>query len=99
MQSGILKSGMYLVLSFPWSVWCFYCFPLEIRFFVILLFSYHDDTKKIKSQKIYIKMFFSGQLLDGPRNEKRIIVDESPMQLSVYTVSLKAFEAFEDKLT
>jgi hypothetical protein len=37
---------------------------------------------------------FSGQLLDGPRNEKRIIVGESPMQLSVYTVSLKAFEAW-----
>jgi hypothetical protein len=28
-----------------------------------------------------------------PTEEKRIIVDESPMQLSVYTVSLRAFEA------
>jgi hypothetical protein len=29
LKSGILMSGMYLVLSFPRSVWCFLLFPLE----------------------------------------------------------------------
>jgi hypothetical protein len=54
----------------------------------------HHETSRFY-EKAPTKMFFSGQLLDGPRNEKRIIVGESPMPLSVYTVSLRAFEAWK----
>jgi hypothetical protein len=53
----------------------------------------HNETNRFY-EKAPTKMLFSGQLLDGPRNEKRIFVGESPMQLSVYMVSLKAFEAW-----
>jgi membrane protein DedA with SNARE-associated domain len=53
----------------------------------------HNETSSFY-EKAPTKIFFSGQLLDGPRNEKRIIAGASPMQLSVYTVSLRAVEAW-----